>query len=47
MKELEIFNTVRQYMQVTTLAELRNNDGLTFHYGTFVEIDTDTQQLIL
>ena len=44
-KELEIFNTVRQYLQVTTLAELRNNDGRTFHKGAFGEIDKNTNQL--
>ena len=44
-QDLEVFNTVRQYMQVTTLAELRNNDGLTFHKGAFGKINETTQQL--
>ncbi len=34
-EEKTIFNTVRQYLHVTTLAELRTNDGRYFHHGAF------------
>ena len=37
-EEKEIFNTVRQYLNVTTLAELRTNDGKHFHHGAFGQL---------
>ena len=37
----EIFNTVRQHLQVTTLAELRDNDGLLFHHAAFGQFDSN------
>ena len=39
-QEKEIFNTVRQYLNVTTLAKLRTNDGKHFHHGAFGQLDT-------
>ena len=45
-KEKEIFNTVRQYLQVTTLSELRSNDGKLFHYAAFGQL-TSRQTLAI
>ena len=35
----ERLKIVRQYLKVTTIAELFDNDGKTFHRGAFAEID--------
>ena len=42
----ERLNVVRQYLKVTTIAELFNNDGKTFHRGAFAEIDNSGNLLL-
>ena len=41
--EKAVFNTVRQYLNVTTLAELRTNDGRYFHHGAFGQLTPSGQ----
>ena len=42
----ERLNVVRQYLKVTTIAELFDNDGKTFHRGAFAEIDHSSTLII-
>ena len=39
-------NTVRQYLQITTIAELFDNSGLHFHAGAFGKLTSDNQLVI-
>jgi len=43
---IETLNTVRQYLQITTIAELFDNSGLHFHAGAFGELTSDNQLVI-
>ena len=44
--DLEKLNTVRQYLQVTTIAELLDNDGKHFHKGAFGALNTQNRLII-
>ena len=44
--DIEKLNTVRQYLQVTTIAELIDNDGKHFHKGAFGALDNHARLII-